>query len=164
MSIGVSIIEDDGPTRQILADWIRSADGFRCVSEHSCAETALAQLPKENPDVVMVDINLPGISGVECVRRLKPLMPNTQFVILTVYEDANHIFSALAAGATGYLLKQTPRSGTCTPVARLCPAASRGRLSNRFTRHDPLPSTLSSFRRASARCWTCLPVVIYTRR
>lgn len=109
MSIGVSIIEDDGPTRQILADWIRSADGFRCVSEHSCAETALAQLPKENPDVVMVDINLPGISGVECVRRLKPLMPNTQFVILTVYEDANHIFSALAAGATGYLLKQTPR-------------------------------------------------------
>jgi len=109
MSIGVSIIEDDGPARQILADWIRHAEGFRCVSEHSCAETALVQLQNENPDVVMVDINLPGISGIECVRRLKPLMPNTQFVMLTVYEDANHIFNALAAGATGYLLKQTPR-------------------------------------------------------
>lgn len=109
MSIGVSIIEDDGPARQIIADWIQNAEGFRCVSTHSCAETALVQLPKENPDVVMVDINLPGISGIECVRRLKPVMPNTQFVILTVYEDATHIFNALAAGATGYLLKQTPR-------------------------------------------------------
>lgn len=57
----------------------------------------------------MVDINLPGISGVECIRRLKPIMPETQFVILTVYEDANHIFSALAAGATGYLLKRARR-------------------------------------------------------
>lgn len=109
MNIRVSIIEDDSPARQILADWIRHAEGFRCVSEHGCAETALAQLPKEKPDVVMVDINLPGLSGIECVRRLKPLMPDTQFVILTVYEDATHIFNALAAGATGYLLKQTPR-------------------------------------------------------
>jgi DNA-binding NarL/FixJ family response regulator len=58
------------------------------------------------PDVVLSDINLPGLSGVECVRRLKPLLPDTQFVMLTVYEDADHIFQALAAGASGYLLKQ----------------------------------------------------------
>ncbi|MCS7337014.1 MAG: response regulator transcription factor [Verrucomicrobiae bacterium] len=109
MNIGVSIIEDDCATRQILAEWVRHADGFRCISEHSSAETALEQLPKERPDVVMVDINLPGISGIECVRRLKPVMPDTQFVMLTVYEDTHHIFNALAAGATGYLLKQTPR-------------------------------------------------------
>lgn len=110
MSISVSIVEDDAPARQILAGWIRRAEGFRCVSEHGSAESALAQLPQEKPEVVLMDINLPVLSGIECVRRLKPQLPQTQFVILTVYEDADHIFNALAAGATGYLLKQTPRS------------------------------------------------------
>ncbi len=108
MSIGVSIIEDDAPARAILAEWIRRADGFRCISEHGTAESALAQVPAKRPTVVLVDINLPGMNGIECVRRLKPLLPETQFVMLTVYEDADHIFDALAAGASGYLLKQTP--------------------------------------------------------
>ena len=66
-------------------------------------------LPKDPPQIILTDINLPGMSGIECVRRLKPLLPNSQFVMLTVYEDADHIFEALAAGATGYLLKQTRR-------------------------------------------------------
>lgn len=110
MSIAVSIIEDDAPAREILANWIRRADGFRFVSEHGSAESALESLPAQQPAVVLMDINLPGLNGIECVRRLKPLLPETQFVMLTVYEDADHIFNALAAGATGYLLKQTPRS------------------------------------------------------
>src|SRR5258705_10205779 len=110
VSISVSIIEDDGPARQILSDWMQRADGFKFLSGHGSAETALAKLPKENPNVVLADINLPGQNGIECVRRLKPLLPDTQFVMLTVYEDADHIFHALAAGATGYLLKQTPRA------------------------------------------------------
>ncbi len=110
MSVAVSIIEDDVPAREILAGWIRRGDGFRCVSEHGSAESALAELPKEKPNVVLVDINLPGMNGIECVRRLKLILPETQFVIVTVYEDANHIFNALAVGASGYLLKQTPRS------------------------------------------------------
>lgn len=106
----MSIVEDDAPARHILAGWMRRAEGFRCGSEHGTAESALAHLPQERPDVVLVDINLPGLSGIECVRRLKPLLPQTQFVMLTVYEDADHIFNALAGGATGYLLKQTPRA------------------------------------------------------
>src|SRR5262245_34964921 len=110
VSIGVSIIEDDVPAREIIAGWLRRADGFRFVSEYDNAKSALAKLPQEKPAVVLVDINLPGISGIECVRRLKPILTNTQFVIVTVYEDANHIFNALAVGATGYLLKQTRRS------------------------------------------------------
>jgi DNA-binding NarL/FixJ family response regulator len=110
VSISVSIIEDDAPAREILAGWIRRADGFRCVSDHGDAESALAALPLLKPGVVLADINLPGMSGIECVRRLKPLLPETQFVMLTVYEDADHIFDALAVGATGYLLKQTPRN------------------------------------------------------
>lgn len=110
MPITVAIVEDDPPARKIFASWIQREDGFRCVSEFSDAESALAALPNDPPDVVLSDINLPGLNGVECVRRLKPLLPQTQFVMLTVYEDADHIFQALAAGASGYLLKQVPRA------------------------------------------------------
>ena len=109
MNITVSIVEDDGPAREILADWLKQADGFKCVGQHGSVEHALGYLPAEKPSVVLMDINLPGASGIEGVRRLKPLLPGTQFMMLTVYEDVDHVFDALAAGATGYLLKQTPR-------------------------------------------------------
>ena len=108
--IRVSIVEDDAPARAILAGWVGRAEGFRCLGQHPNGEIALAQLPLEKPDVVLMDINLGGITGVECVRRLKPLLPATQFLMLTVYEDADHILRALEAGASGYLLKQTPRT------------------------------------------------------
>jgi DNA-binding NarL/FixJ family response regulator len=110
VSIAVSIIEDDAPAREIFSEWVRRSNGFRFISAHDSAEGALMKLPDEKPGVALVDINLPGMSGIECVRQLKPLMPETQFVMLTVYEDVNHIFDALAAGASGYLLKQTPRA------------------------------------------------------
>jgi DNA-binding NarL/FixJ family response regulator len=78
------------------------------LSQHPSAEAALQDLPKANPEVVLMDINLPGLNGVECVRRLKPILPGTQIIMLTVYQNSEHIFKALEAGATGYLLKQTP--------------------------------------------------------
>jgi DNA-binding NarL/FixJ family response regulator len=109
LNTDVSIVEDDASIRQILTGWINRAEGFRCLSVHDSAESALAKLPGEKPRIVLVDINLPGQSGIECVRRLKPVMPDTQFVMLTVYEDTAHIFDALKAGASGYLLKRTPR-------------------------------------------------------
>lgn len=109
LNINVSIVEDDPSIRQILTEWINRAEGFRCHSVHDSAESALAKLPEEKPRIVLVDINLPGQSGIECVRRLKPTMPDTQFMMLTVYEDTGHIFDALKAGASGYLLKRTPR-------------------------------------------------------
>lgn len=108
-NITVSIVEDDAPARGIMQEWIRSAPGFQCVGAHGSVEEALEKLPAEKPAVVLMDINLPGLSGIEGVRRLKPQLPNTQFVMLTVYEDSDHIFNALMAGASGYLLKQTPR-------------------------------------------------------
>ena len=107
MNITVSIIEDDAPVRQILTGWIDAAHGFHCLSAYGSAESALASLPREAPAILLVDINLPGMNGIECVRRLKPLMPGTQFLMLTVYADTEHIFDALAAGASGYLLKET---------------------------------------------------------
>jgi DNA-binding NarL/FixJ family response regulator len=109
MSIAVAIVEDDAPAREILADWLGHADGFKCVGQHGSVEQALEDLPAERPAVVLMDINLPGVSGIEGVRRLKPMLPDTQFLMVTVYEDTDHVFEALAAGATGYLLKQTPR-------------------------------------------------------
>ncbi|MBW8865204.1 MAG: response regulator transcription factor [Verrucomicrobia bacterium] len=106
MPIRVSIVEDSQPTREILTGWLAAAIDFEFVSAFDCGEDGLLQLPSQKPDVVLMDIKLPGISGVECVRRLKPALPQTQFVMHTVYEDSNHIFDALQAGATGYLLKQ----------------------------------------------------------
>jgi DNA-binding NarL/FixJ family response regulator len=100
-------VEDDAPAREILAGWVAQAEGFQFVSGFGSAEEGLAELPKQKPDVVLMDIKLPGMTGVECVRKLKPLMPRTQFVMHTVYEDSNYIFDALRSGATGYLLKQS---------------------------------------------------------
>jgi DNA-binding NarL/FixJ family response regulator len=110
VSITVSIVEDDAPARGILNDWVCREEGFKCLGVHATGEQALASLPLEKPSVVLMDINLPGISGIECVRRLKPQLPDTQFVMLTVYEDPDHIFKALTSGASGYLLKRTPRA------------------------------------------------------
>ena len=110
VNITVAIVDDDAPARGILTEWVRGAGGFKCIGVHENAEAALAALPQENPSVVLMDINMPGMSGIECVRRLKPQLPATQFVMLTVYEDPDHIFKALASGASGYLLKRTPRA------------------------------------------------------
>jgi len=108
VSISVSIVEDDAEVRTSLARLISGSAGYRCVSQHASGENALQEVPKIKPDVVLMDINLPGFNGVECVRRLKPLLPQTQVIMLTVYQNTENIFNALAAGATGYLLKQTP--------------------------------------------------------
>ncbi len=99
-----------------MAGWINRAREFRCVSDYDSAETAVPRLPGDKPDVVLVDINLSGQSGIYCVCRLKPLMPETQFLMVTVYEDSAHIFEALTAGATGYLLKRTPRAELLTAI------------------------------------------------
>ena len=108
MPISVSIVEDNDKLRATLAKVVGRAEGFRFVSDYASAEDALAGLPKARPDVVLMDINLPGMNGVECVRKLKALLPSTQVMMLTVYEDTENIFNALAAGANGYMLKRTP--------------------------------------------------------
>jgi DNA-binding NarL/FixJ family response regulator len=110
MAITVSIVEDNDQLRGTLARVLSREDGFRFLSQFATAEEALKVLPKENPNVVLMDINLPGLNGVECVRQLKSLAPEIHVIMLTVYEDTESIFNALAAGATGYLLKRTPRA------------------------------------------------------
>jgi DNA-binding NarL/FixJ family response regulator len=122
--ITVSIVEDDASVRSLLTEWIRGAAGFKCVGVHENAELALAALPQEKPAVVLMDINMPGISGIECVRLLKPKMLDTQFMMLTVYEDPDHIFKALSSGASGYMLKRTPKAELLAAVKDLCAGGS----------------------------------------
>lgn len=109
MPITVAIVEDSDKFRTTLARVLNRAEGFRCVNHYPNAEDALKALPQDKPEVVLMDINLPGMNGVECVRQLKQLLPEVQVMMLTVYEDTENIFNALAAGATGYMLKRTSR-------------------------------------------------------
>jgi len=106
-NIKISIVEDDDRVRSSLAELIDSIEGFCCVSQHPNAENALVGLVMTRPEIVLMDINLPGMNGVECVRQLKEKLPETQVVMLTVYQNTNIIYSALAAGACGYLLKKS---------------------------------------------------------
>jgi DNA-binding NarL/FixJ family response regulator len=107
MPITVSIVEDNDKLRETLGRLLDRSDGFRCLSQYANAEDALKNLPQVRPNVVLMDINLPGLNGVECVRQLKQLAPETQVMMLTVYEDTENIFNALTAGANGYMLKRT---------------------------------------------------------
>src|ERR1043166_5560061 len=107
--ITVSIVEDSDKFRGTLARLLNRTEEFRCVSHYANAEDALKALPQDKPEVVLMDITLPGMNGVECVRQLKQSLPQVQVMMLTVYEDTENIFNALAAGATGYMLKRTSR-------------------------------------------------------
>src|SRR2546421_10285386 len=107
MPIKVAIVEDDEGIRTSLAALIRRAPSLRLAGDYPDAETALKEIPRQPPDVVLMDINLPGVNGVECVRQLKANVPAVQFLMLTVYEDSDSLFNSLKAGASGYLLKRT---------------------------------------------------------
>jgi DNA-binding NarL/FixJ family response regulator len=119
VSIKVSIIEDDDWIRENLAAQIGQTPGFACVSSYRTAEEALVQLPAQAPDVVLMDINLPKMNGIECVRQIKALMPSTDVLMLTVYEEGDKIFNSLLAGASGYLLKRTPQAEILEAIAEV---------------------------------------------
>jgi DNA-binding NarL/FixJ family response regulator len=104
--ISVSIIDDSAELRQSIASFVNNSPGFHCVSTYSNGNEAIVRLPADNPDVVLMDINMPGINGIECVRRLNAIAPKMQIIMLTVYGDNDQIFDALVAGASGYLLKR----------------------------------------------------------
>ena len=102
----IAIVEDDRDFRNTLKAFVDEAPGFRCVCACDTAEAALQTIPKLLPDVVLMDIHLPNMSGVACTRYLKEVCPSLRILILTVYEDNERIFGALKAGASGYLLKR----------------------------------------------------------
>jgi DNA-binding NarL/FixJ family response regulator len=108
-TITVSLVEDDPGVRANLAKMIDGTPGFHCQAAYADGPSALKNIPAHRPDVVLMDINLPGMLGTECVRRLKSVAPDVPVLMLTVYDDSEQIFQSLQAGATGYLLKRTPK-------------------------------------------------------
>ncbi|HVV00978.1 MAG TPA: response regulator transcription factor [Verrucomicrobiae bacterium] len=106
MSLKVAIVEDEPRWRASLETLLRETEGVDCVASCRSGEEAVRELPQRRPQIVLMDINLPGISGVECTRQLRTLLPTAQIVMLTVYDDSERIFQALQMGASGYLLKR----------------------------------------------------------
>ena len=117
--INIAIVEDEDEVREGLAMLINGSEGFRCVQRYSSAEKALPDIVKNKPDVVLMDINLPGMSGIECMRQLKARQPGLPIMVLTVYDDDEKIFESLKAGASGYLLKKTPPAKILEAIVEL---------------------------------------------
>lgn len=115
--IKVSLIEDDDWIRENLATQIARKEGFCVGRAYGSGEAALAEILNDVPDVILVDINLPKMNGIECVRKLKAIIPGTLILMLTAYEDSDKIFKSLLAGASGYLLKRTPQSEIMQAIA-----------------------------------------------
>lgn len=120
----IAIVEDDRKTRESLAECFNGTPGYRCVSLHASTEEALKKLPVEQCDVVVVDLSLPGASGIECARELKRRRPEVLLLVLTVHEEPDTIFESLKAGASGYLLKRTPFAEIVEAVAGLVAGGS----------------------------------------
>ena len=108
MPITICIVEDERDTREALITRVNHAPGLRCLNAYPNGEEALRGIPADKPDVALVDIQLPGMSGIECVAKLKQLLPKLQVLMITTYEESELIFNSLRAGANGYLLKNAP--------------------------------------------------------
>src|SRR5438477_6685157 len=107
MNITIGIVEDDTVLRKSLVRLVGDTKGMQCLAACATGEEALQKLPPLKPQVVLMDLNLPQMAGTECIRQLKEILPAAQVIVLTVYEDSEHIFRALKAGASGYLLKRS---------------------------------------------------------
>lgn len=119
MSTRVSIVDDDEKTRKVLVEIIRQVPTLEYVSDYGSSRVAVSRLPADGPQVVLMDINMPEPDGIECVRLLRPKMPTAQFLMVTVYESPDRVFAALKAGATGYLLKNTPRAELVAAIEQI---------------------------------------------
>jgi DNA-binding NarL/FixJ family response regulator len=108
MQIKIALVEDMDGVRERLAALLNEVPGLRCVGAHATGEEAVQQIPAEQPDVALVDVHLPGMSGIECVAKLKSQVPKLQILMLTRFEQSDLIFNSIRAGASGYLLKSTP--------------------------------------------------------
>ena len=117
--ITVSIVEDMDEIRARLKSIVEESAEFACMAVYNNAEDALKELPVSRPDIVLMDINLPGMTGIECIRKVKVLCPEILFMMFTIYEDSEQVFEALAAGASGYLLKKTPHDQITSALKEL---------------------------------------------
>ena len=150
MRFTISIVEDDPVIRAGWVKIINRATGYRCLSDFGSAEAALAALPENPPDFVLMDINLPGKSGIECTRELKRMLPKVEIVMLTMFDDRDNLFEALRAGASGYLLKRTTAKALVEALSEvkaggspMSPQIAR-QVVNFFRHHEPEQAAVQS--------------------
>jgi DNA-binding NarL/FixJ family response regulator len=176
-TITVSLVEDDPGVRTNLASLIDNAPGFKCHAAYPDGLSALADIPGNRPDVVLMDINLPGMLGTECVRHLKTMAPDVPVLMLTVYDDSEQIFKSLMAGATGYLLKRTPKDKLLEAIREISNggAPMSRQIARRVVQYfqdvkqlaatpqrAPEVETLTG--REKEKCWHCSPKATPTRK
>jgi DNA-binding NarL/FixJ family response regulator len=139
--IRISIVEDDEKTREVLRALFNTTPGYECLTAHASTEDALAHLPLETCQVVLLDLSLPKASGIACARELKRRKPDILILVLTVHEDNEHIFQSLRAGASGYLLKRTPMAQLLASIEELLAGGSpmSPAIARRVTEHFQNP-------------------------
>jgi RNA polymerase sigma factor (sigma-70 family) len=151
--IRVAIVEDTEIIRESLTMLVSSSDGFECIAIFGDAEEALSKIPSLCPDVILMDIGLPGISGIECVRQLKTQCENTQYLMCTIFDDDENIFEALKAGATGYILKKTPPAKILEAITELHQGGSpmSGQIARRVIQAMHQPKTNDALKSLTER-------------
>ena len=168
--VRVAIVEDQAGVAASLTKLINRVAGLQVIAAYPDGETALAQIPRQKPEVVLMDIGLPGMSGIDCVRELKAVLPALPIIMLTVYDDGEHLFNSLKAGASGYLLKRTTGEKLVEAIteARLggVPLTRQmaGKVAHYFQQMGAATSGMTALTRASTRPSRCWPRAIVTKR
>jgi len=150
MTIRVALVEDNNDLRMSMKSLLKRSAGLRVVADYPDAETALADLVRQNPDVVLMDVKLPKMDGVECVRLLKNLLPKVLVIMLTIHDDNDSLFNSILAGADGFLLKDTVPSRIVDAIEEVCRGGSpmtpqiARRIVQRFRRTGPEPSEMEN--------------------
>ena len=154
--ITVSIVEDDNEIRKMLSLIIDRTPGYSCKQTYSDCESAIEAITKKPTDVVLMDIHLPGMSGIEGVQLLKEKLPETDFIMLTIQEDNESVFNSLCAGATGYLLKDTPPILLLNAIKEVKEGGSpmTPGIARRITTSFPISTSLLAFSKTISATWT----------
>jgi DNA-binding NarL/FixJ family response regulator len=150
MNVRIALVEDDNDLRASMVRLLKKASGVRVVADYADAKSALADITRHKPDVVLMDVNLPEMDGVECVRPLKVLLPAVHILMLTVHDDNDSLFNSILAGADGYLLKDTVPSRLLAAIREVCSGGSpmtpqiARRIVQRFRKSDSVPTNMEN--------------------
>jgi DNA-binding NarL/FixJ family response regulator len=150
MNTRVALVEDDNGLRASMVSLLKRTSWIRVVADYADAKSALADIVRRKPDVVLMDVNMPEMGGVECITHLKALLPNVYILMLTVHDDNDSLFNSILAGADGYLLKDTVPSRLLEAIREVCSGGSpmtpqiARRIVQRFRKNDPVPTNVEN--------------------
>ena len=150
MNTRIALVEDDNGLRASMVSLLKRTSWIRVVADYADAKTALADIARRKPDVVLMDVNMPEMSGVECVAHLKALLPAVYILMLTVHDDNDSLFNSILAGADGYLLKDTVPSRLLAAIREVCSGGSpmtpqiARRIVQRFRKGEPAPTNVEN--------------------